>query len=380
MIQSIIRAQKKDNKMSEPGVLGGVCTTHAPQLWTLPDSEDPKVVERLRVLLSNIGSKLMDLQPDICIVIANDHAHQFLLHCNASFTLHIGGVAEGKFAGRDYKYPVASQEALRLVKYAQRNNFDPAFTSNAKIDYAFAIPLDFTGIKNIPILPIFVNAYVPPQPSMERCYSFGKMLSDGISVLGLRVIVVCSGGLSHYPGTDRYIDPGPDTEFDRNFMDMMERGQLRYLLALDDQTLDETGNIELRCWGVAAGLIDQRSPDFVNFEPTWHHNYGTVAWTNTRQTEKFEPHYPPIHPDRVILSNTLHILASNKVERDRYLADPEAYATSIDGLSEIERRALVNLNQSEMIGLGMHPFVPHSFRRVLERSGVLEAAEPEKKD
>ena len=80
--------------MSEPGVLGGGCTTHAPQLWTLPDSEDPKVVERLRVLLSNIGSKLMDLQPDICIVIANDHAHQFLLHCNASFTLHIGGVAE----------------------------------------------------------------------------------------------------------------------------------------------------------------------------------------------------------------------------------------------------------------------------------------------
>ena len=79
-------------------------------------------------------------------------------------------------------------------------------------------------------------------------------------------------------------------------------------------------------------------------------------------------------------SNTLHILTSNKVERDRYLADPEAYATSIDGLSEIERRALVNLNQSEMIGLGMHPFVPHSFRRVLERSGVLEAAEPEKKD
>ena len=54
------------------------------------------------------------------------------------------------------------------------------FTSTAKIDYAFGIPLDFTGIDNIPILPIFVNAYVPPQPSIERCFAFGRILGDGI--------------------------------------------------------------------------------------------------------------------------------------------------------------------------------------------------------
>jgi len=364
--------------MTKTGVIGGVCTAHAPQLWTVPDSEDPAVVERVHDLLSGIGEKLKALKPDICFVIGNDHAQQFLLHCTASFTMHIGKTAEGSFAGHDYAYPVASAASLALLRHAQRNGYDPAFTSTAKLDYAFGIPLDFTNMTGVPVVPLFVNAYVPPQPSMERCHAFGRTLADGVKALGLRAVVVCTGGLSHYPGTERYIEPGPDTEFDRHFMEMMAQGELRYLLALDEKKLDDTGNIELRCWGVAAGLIGDRAPEITTFEPTWHHNYGTVAWTTEADDEEFVPHYPSIHPDRVVLSDTLHRLAADKGERDRYLADPAAYAASIDGLTEEERAALVTLDQAAMIGLGMHPFVPHAFRRVLERAGLREAPAPGK--
>ena len=364
--------------MSDTGVIGGVCTAHAPQLWTRPDSEDPDVIERMKTMLRGVGEQLKALKPDIVVVVANDHASQFLLHCTASFTVHIGKTASGAFAGRDYSYPVASEASLALVRHAQRNGFDPGFTSNAKIDYAFGIPLDFTGIDSVPVVPVFVNAYVPPQPAMERCFAFGRVLGDGIKALGLRAVVVCSGGLSHYPGTERYRDPGPDTAFDEHFMAMMERGELRYLLALDERKLDETGNIELRCWGVAAGMIGDRAPDLTNFEPTWHHNYGTVAWTTEPEPADFTPHYPSIHPERVRLSETLHRLAADESERTRYLADPAAYAASIDGLTAAEREALVSLDQSRMIALGMHPFVPHAYRRVLERAGILEPDAPEK--
>lgn len=363
--------------MAKTGVIGGVCTAHAPQLWTRPDSEDPAVIERMHTLLQGIGEKLKALKPDVCIVVANDHAQQFLLHCTASFTLHMGAVAEGSFAGRDYSYEVASEASLDLVRYVQRQGFDPGFTSTAKLDYAFGIPLDFTGM-DLPVIPVFVNAYVPPQPSMERCYAFGRALADGVKALGLRAVVVCSGGLSHYPGTMRYVEPGPDTAFDEYFMSRMAAGETRYLLALDERKLDETGNIELRCWGVATGMIGERAPDLTNFEPTWHHNYGTAAWTSDAERKAFEPHYPHIHPERVILSETLHRLAGDAAERERYLADPTAYAAAIDGLSQEERTALVKLDQKQMIDLGMHPFVPHAFRRVLERAGILEAPAPKK--
>ncbi|MBT5051202.1 MAG: hypothetical protein HOM58_22085 [Rhodospirillaceae bacterium] len=359
------------------GVIGGVCTAHAPQLWTRPDSEDPAVIERMHSLLQGVGDKLKALKPDVCIVVANDHAQQFLLHCTASFTMHIGAVAEGSFAGRDYSYEVASESSLDLLRYVQRQGFDPAFTSTAKLDYAFGIPLDFTGM-DVPIIPIFVNAYVPPQPSMERCHAFGRAIADGVKALGLRAIVVCSGGLSHYPGTMRYAEPGPDTAFDEYFMGRMAAGETRYLLALNDRKLDETGNIELRCWGAATGMIGERAADLTNFEPTWHHNYGTAAWTNEASDEAFEPHYPHIHPDRVVLSETLHRLAGDAAERDRYLADPTAYAASIEGLAKEEQDALIKLDQKQMIDLGMHPFVPHAFRRVLERAGILEAPAPKK--
>ncbi len=357
------------------GIVGGVLMAHAPQLWTLPDSEDKDAVERVRTLCRAAGKKLAALKADVCIVIANDHANQFLLHCTAAFTLHIGPVAAGAFAGRDYSYPIASDLSLEMMRHMQRNSFDPAFTSTATVDYAFGIPLDFVGI-DLPVIPIYVNAYVPPQPSMERCYAFGRAFADGLTAKGIRAVVVTSGGLSHYPGTERYVDPGPDTEFDRQFMAVMKTGNLRYLLALDEKRLDDSGNIELRCWGVAAGMLGERVPDETSFEPNWHHNYGTLAFTREPVDEDFSPHYPAVRADRVVLTETLHRLATIAAERDRYLEDPTAYAASIDGLTGEERDALVRLERAEMVSLGLHPFVPHAFIRVLERLGLREEPNP----
>src|SRR5260370_29772081 len=79
--------------------------------------------------------------------------------------------------------------------YAQ--GFDPAFTSVATIDYALGIPLTHLAIAD-PVLPIYVNAYLPPQPSMERCSAFGQALARIVSAMGVTTVVLASGGMSHY--------------------------------------------------------------------------------------------------------------------------------------------------------------------------------------
>lgn len=363
--------------MKHTGVIGGVCMAHAPQLWTQPDSEDKDAIERIRALCRDAGKKLAAMAPDVCVVIANDHANQFLLHCTASFTQHIGPKAAGSFAGRDYSYDIASELALDMTRHMQRNGFDPAFSNNAAVDYAFGIPLDFVAIE-LPVLPIYVNAYVPPQPSMERCYAYGRAFADGLAAKGVRAVVVTSGGLSHYPGTSRYVEPGPDTEFDRHFMEVMQTGNLRYLMALDEKRLDQSGNIELRCWGVAAGMIGERVPDMVSFEPNWHHNYGTIAWTTEPDEDTYTPYYPAVAAQHVALTETLHRLANDAEERDRYIADPKSYAASVEGLSDQERGALERLERKEMEAMGLHPFVPHAVLRALERMGLRDAPEPGK--
>lgn len=344
-------------------VVGGVCMAHAPQFYTLPATEDKATVARVRALAADNGSRLRALEPDVYLVIANDHANQFLLHCVPAFTLHRGAEARGSFAGRDFRYPVAADASTRIIRRLQAEGFDPAFSSDAEIDYAFGIPLDFLGIPG-PIIPIYVNAYVPPQPSVERCYAFGQALERAVSAMGLRTVVVTSGGLSHFPGTERYGEP--DTAFDRKLLAELETGNLRWLLSLDERRLDETGNVEVRCWAMAAGILGQRKPDMISFDPSWHHNYATLAWYTESEAEEADLHYPAVAPERVALTRALHVLGHDADERVRYLADPGTYAAAL-GLDAAEEKALASLDEAAIRALGVHPFLPFMARLQVER-------------
>ena len=343
-------------------VLGGAFVPHAPQFFTLPDTEDMDTVERVRAVAAQIGERLAALKPDVWIIAANDHVNQFFLHCTPAFAFHMGAEVGGSLGGREFRYTVAGDVSHRLIRYMQSEGFDPAFTSSADIDYAFGIPLTHLGV-TAPIVPIYVNAYVPPQPTMERCYALGQALARGLAAIDVRAVVIASGGMSHFPGTDRY--PNPDLEFDRELLEPLKLGRLRTLLALDEKRLDDTGNIELRCWAVAAGALGERVPDVVQLNPSWHHIYGTLGWYTPPAETDWSPHYPAVHPERVNLTRILHLLANDSDERKRYLSDPKTYATKA-GLRGAEAKALVNLDMEDMNTLGVHPLVPFLARMQID--------------
>ena len=149
-------------------IAGGALLPHAPQFFTLPDTEDKDIVAHVKQVAAEIGEKLKALEPDLWIIFPNDHAEQFFHNTAPPFTLHVGGEASGAFAGQDFHWKVPSEIALALVHQLYRQGFDPAFTSTARIDYAIGIPLTHLGI-TAPVLAIYVNAYLPPQPTPERC-------------------------------------------------------------------------------------------------------------------------------------------------------------------------------------------------------------------
>ncbi len=62
-----------------------------------------------------------------------------------------------------------------------------------------------TGGSPIPLVPLVVNTAAPPLPSMDRCVALGRALGAAIrgSEFAGRVLVVASGGLSHWlPSND----------------------------------------------------------------------------------------------------------------------------------------------------------------------------------
>lgn len=193
-------------------VIGGAMVPHAPQFFTMPETEDRGTVERVRAAAGEIGAKLKALTPDLWIIFSNDHAEQFFHTAAPPFTIHVGEMARGTFAGREFCWKIPSEIGFEFVRQMYGQGFDPAFTRTAKIDYAIGIPLTHLGVEDS-VLPIYVNAYLPPQPTMERCYAFGQAVARIVTAMGLRTIVVASGGMSHYPGTERCSDP--DIEWDR---------------------------------------------------------------------------------------------------------------------------------------------------------------------
>jgi 2,3-dihydroxyphenylpropionate 1,2-dioxygenase len=342
-------------------IIGGAMLPHAPQFFTMPQTEDRATVARVEEVAAEIGARLKALQPDLWIVFANDHAEQFFLQSAPPFTVHVGGEASGEFAGHAFHWQVPGEIGRELVRKLYGLGFDPAFTSTARIDYAIGIPLTHLGVTD-PVLPIYVNAYLPPQPRIERCYAFGEAVARIVGGMGLRTVVVASGGMSHYPGTDRYSEP--DLAWDERALEPLRDGNLKSLIGYDEAALDAAGNIELRCWACAAGMLGERKPDIVQMDPSWHHNYASLGWFSP-PPEPPAPHYPATRPELVALTAALQSLAHDAAARARFLADPAGYADGF-GLDAEQRALLLALDQRAMVGLGVHPLVAFLARMQVE--------------
>jgi 2,3-dihydroxyphenylpropionate 1,2-dioxygenase len=349
-------------------ILGGALLPHAPQFFTRPDSEDKSTIARVEEVAARIGGELAALKPDVWITVSNDHAQQFFLDCAPPFVVHVGGEARGTFVGHRFHYPVASEVSFALVRQLYRLGFDPAFSSTAVVDYALGIPLTHLGTHG-PIVPIFVNAYLPPQPTIERCYAFGQAVGLALAALRVKAVVIASGGMSHFPGTDRYAQP--DLAFDKTLLEALSRGNLKALLGLSETQLDATGNIELRCWAVAAGMLGERTPDTLEFNPSWHHNYASLGFWSRPPDLGSHPHYPATRPELVALTQALHALANDVEARVAFATAREAFAARFN-LGPEHAKLLIDFDTGAMVQMGVHPLVPFLARMQIERAGTVK--------
>jgi 2,3-dihydroxyphenylpropionate 1,2-dioxygenase len=329
------------------GFVGAAAVPHAPQMLSLPKSEDAEQVARVRAAMQKIGDAFRSAKADLVIVVGNDHGDNFLRSVPA-FTFHCGPRAEGR-DGHAGWWAVDGEAGYQLVEGLQAEGFDPAFTLDAPIGTWLTIPIEFSGYsRETPVVPLFVNSYLPPQPSPERCLAFGQALSRAVTRLGRRAVFIAGGGMSHYPGTAVYSEPGPDLVTDRKLLEHISSGNLRHMLSMDEVALDRSGNDELRSWLMLAGIVGERKPDVVLFEPNWHHTYGVFGWLDLDTRAEREPlWYNAIPTRRVELARALHELRMDKVAAQAWVADAAGWAARFD-LSSEEREALVALDEARL--------------------------------
>ncbi len=259
-----------------PLVAAAACA-HTPQLLARPPTEDRALVLQVHRAFTEIQRRLTAARPEVVCVIGGDHIEGFFLNAVPALGVFVGSEVSGRFGRYQYTYPVHESLARAIVEQGIDRGFDLLYSQEVRLDYAFFIPLHFTMPQPaVPIVPLYVNAYLPPQPTPRRCYAWGQALRAILDARPERVALLASGGMSHFPGTDRY--DSPDYEFDRRLLDALAAGRGRETADLTGEELANSGNGELRTWAILLGAVGDARADVLCYAPSWHHGNAVVAW------------------------------------------------------------------------------------------------------
>jgi 2,3-dihydroxyphenylpropionate 1,2-dioxygenase len=352
-------------------IVAAIGTAHAPQFLTQPPSEDPQQLEAVFAALTELQRRLAAVQPDVVVILANDHVENFYLNCVPPFTIFTGPEAHGHFAGKDFRYRGHPEFAYTLLEEGLRLGVDLAYTQEMRLGHSFVVPLHFLLAEPAPpVVPLFVNTYLPPQPWPARCYEVGQKLGHIIRQRPERVAVIASGGLSHYPGTELY--PHPDNAFDAEVLRLIERGQLHRLAAFRPEELDQHGNLELLQWLVMLGMMGKEPPsELVTYQPSWHHGYAVVWWDMQAADQVPSRHYQYADPRRYGLNTALYTLMNELPLRRQFLVDADAALTRFT-LDPEEREAVKARDAKRLTRLGAHPFLAFMYDYNLKYETPLE--------
>jgi hypothetical protein len=241
--------------------------------------------------IAKITEVLDAADPDIVIIIGDDHKEVFQDDNMPALSIYWGqtlpykptGIMKWKYDPKikpDYwywqderEYPVASEFARRLIGDLMERDFDPAHSQFYMPDqgmshsYGYVYRRIMTN-KVYPIIPVNINTYFPPnQVTPLRAYKIGKAIREAVEAWpeDLRVVVMATGGLSHFV---------VDEEFDRAFLELMEKGGPEGHAELPREKL-QSGNSELRCWSALAGAVEGKAMTLIDYVPCYRSPAGT---------------------------------------------------------------------------------------------------------
>ena len=182
-------------------IVGFVGMSHSPFAGLLPPQgpDDPGAAFLRSVV--KVRAAVDGLAPDAVVVIGPDHFHANFYDVMPPFVLGVEeAVGFGDFGSTAGPLPVASELAWAIHR-GLADTFDVALSYSLTVDHGVVQGYEMiTGGTTLPLVPLVINTAAPPLPGLARCVALGRALGGAIRrcPLALRVLVVASGGLSHW--------------------------------------------------------------------------------------------------------------------------------------------------------------------------------------
>jgi protocatechuate 4,5-dioxygenase, beta chain len=251
-----------------------VAMTHNPRIFWNADAASDHDRAAVAEAFATAADTVRAARPDVVIAVANDHLHQFGLDNLPAFAVGTAAEVAGpywyerevmhlpEFSGAGQ--PELAEDVLWGLSEA---GIGPSRCAAFRVDHAFTVPLSVVvPDAGIPVVPVFVNTFVPPLPGSGRCFAMGQALRQVIAARPEqeRIAVVASFNLSVDVG-------GPamgrrHEYFDEQVLSWIAGGEVdRMVRELTPERLVRYGNstAEFLNYHGILGLVDDRKPDLV---------------------------------------------------------------------------------------------------------------------
>lgn len=237
--------------------------------------ETPEVIEsyvnRIGAAFEVLRKQIEAYRPDAIVVVGDDQGGMFTSGNNPAISIYRGDEVWGtSLPGymnepperSRINLPVHAELANLLLRELIKRGFDPASHSELEpaghpergVSHMLTYPMPkLVPNFDIPLIPVFLNAYYPPQPTGRRCWDLGVAIADIYRNRPERIAIYASGGMSHDPNGPLagWIDePLDNWVFER--IETNRGDELANLFSFDSMAL-RGGTGELRAWITAAG-------------------------------------------------------------------------------------------------------------------------------
>jgi protocatechuate 4,5-dioxygenase, beta chain len=258
-------------------LIAGVTTSHVPAIGAALDngkSGEPYWVPLFKGF-ERSKQWLKEVNPDVVILVYNDHASAFSLEIIPTFAL---GCAE-EFPPADEGWgprpvPVVKGHpdlAWHIAQSVILDEFDLTIVNKMEVDHGLTVPLSLMcgQPKEWPfkVIPLCVNVIQYPPPLGHRCFMLGKAIRKAVESFDrdLRVVIFGTGGMSHQL-------QGPragliNSKFDAAFLDNLPAHPEKLVQISHLEYMREAGSegIELVMWLIMRGALDERVKEVYRF-------------------------------------------------------------------------------------------------------------------
>lgn len=190
-------------------IVGGIATSHIPAIGNAIANRlyDDPYWKPFFDGYPPVRAWLEKVQPDIAVVIYNDHGLNFFLDKMPTFA--IGAAAEYRNQDEGWglrpvePFPGAPAFSWHLIESLVAEEFDLTTCQEMAVDHGFAVPMQLMWPERstwpVRTVPIHVNTVQHPLPTPARCYKFGQALGRAVASWPgeEKVVVLGTGGLSH---------------------------------------------------------------------------------------------------------------------------------------------------------------------------------------